>query len=337
MESRVPLASLMPVLPADMAGQIKEIVGDVEEAVVHRKTAVDRKAKPLDPGEREVLQYVSTRDVDREAEILAPDGCVLTEFKKAPQVLWGHDYSKPPIGSDRVIEKDGYGIRAITKYAETEMGNDIWLLRRDGHLNTSSVGFVPMKTTRRGDDGWDSLTKKLSAKWQMDVAKFEKVDAVVSRWLLLEHSDVSVPANINARTIAVGPDGEGKELEALVASGAIKSDAVCKSLMKTVKECRAAAETFNCECIECGHKLESDEHCKDIKCPECGATMRRAERPGPGQPSNSLEVIVVEPAKESQPVTIRLVERPRIIQVLDPDEFKRNARICISQIRGELT
>ena len=42
---------------------------------------------------------------------------------------------------------------------------------------------------------------------------------------------------------------------------------------------------YNCECIACGHKLESEEHCANIKCPKCGGQMRRAERPGPGQPA----------------------------------------------------
>lgn len=40
---------------------------------------------------------------------------------------------------------------------------------------------------------------------------------------------------------------------------------------------------YECECLECGHTMTSDEHCKDIKCPECGGEMRRAERPGPGK------------------------------------------------------
>ena len=40
---------------------------------------------------------------------------------------------------------------------------------------------------------------------------------------------------------------------------------------------------FSCECIKCGHKMESDKHCKDILCSECGGEMRRAERPGPGR------------------------------------------------------
>ena len=42
--------------------------------------------------------------------------------------------------------------------------------------------------------------------------------------------------------------------------------------------------TYCCECIECGYILESEEHCNSISCPRCGGQMRRAERPGPGQP-----------------------------------------------------
>ena len=48
-------------------------------------------------------------------------------------------------------------------------------------------------------------------------------------------------------------------------------------------------ETFNCECIDCGHKMESEKHCKDIKCPKCGGQMRREERPGPGQDNKEGE------------------------------------------------
>jgi len=43
------------------------------------------------------------------------------------------------------------------------------------------------------------------------------------------------------------------------------------------------AGKYNCECISCGHTLSSDEHCANIKCPECGGEMRRLERPGPGK------------------------------------------------------
>jgi len=42
-------------------------------------------------------------------------------------------------------------------------------------------------------------------------------------------------------------------------------------------------QTFECECIKCGWKVTSKEHCNDIKCDKCGGQMRRVERPGPGQ------------------------------------------------------
>lgn len=42
-------------------------------------------------------------------------------------------------------------------------------------------------------------------------------------------------------------------------------------------------DNFVCECLECGHIVESEDHCKDIECPECGGEMRRLERPGEGR------------------------------------------------------
>lgn len=47
-------------------------------------------------------------------------------------------------------------------------------------------------------------------------------------------------------------------------------------------EAAKSEETYTCECVDCGNKIETDEHCKDIKCPKCGGEMRRVDRPGPG-------------------------------------------------------
>ena len=52
-------------------------------------------------------------------------------------------------------------------------------------------------------------------------------------------------------------------------------------------------QVYQCECIECGYKMESEEHCRDLECPKCGGQMRRVERPGPGKD--------VEDAKELKP------------------------------------
>lgn len=54
-------------------------------------------------------------------------------------------------------------------------------------------------------------------------------------------------------------------------------------LEDSAKEPEVSKAQFNCECIKCGYKLKSSQHCADIKCPKCNGKMRRAERPGPGR------------------------------------------------------
>lgn len=53
-------------------------------------------------------------------------------------------------------------------------------------------------------------------------------------------------------------------------------------------EKQATPTVYSCECIECGHEVESEDHCRDIKCPECGGEMRRAERPGVGAKEDTM-------------------------------------------------
>jgi len=55
--------------------------------------------------------------------------------------------------------------------------------------------------------------------------------------------------------------------------------AVCSSMWRE-RESKAA---YECECLDCGHKTKSDEHCADIVCSECGGKMRRVDRPGVGR------------------------------------------------------
>jgi len=73
------------------------------------------------------------------------------------------------------------------------------------------------------------------------------------------------------------------------------------------------AETFKCECIKCGHKVESEKHCQDIKCPECGGEMRRVERPGPGKIVGVLEIprdldITQEQLSDELDYIVKLIE-----------------------------
>lgn len=57
---------------------------------------------------------------------------------------------------------------------------------------------------------------------------------------------------------------------------------LANEVMRLKKE---KAESYDCECIKCGHKTKSTKHCKDLKCTKCGGQLRRANRPGVGQNS----------------------------------------------------
>jgi len=60
--------------------------------------------------------------------------------------------------------------------------------------------------------------------------------------------------------------------------------------------------SFNCSCIDCGHKITSDKHCINLKCPKCGGQMRRVERPGNGKPEDKKAKAQKEVKKvEEQP------------------------------------
>ena len=54
------------------------------------------------------------------------------------------------------------------------------------------------------------------------------------------------------------------------------------------KEINKADEVFECTCVECDYKMKSAVHCINIKCPECGAQMKRADRPGSGKPEEQV-------------------------------------------------
>jgi predicted RNA-binding Zn-ribbon protein involved in translation (DUF1610 family) len=58
------------------------------------------------------------------------------------------------------------------------------------------------------------------------------------------------------------------------------------------KESMGQEQKYECECLKCGHVIQTDEHCRDVACPECGGEMRRRDRPGPGQSTNNDEKAV---------------------------------------------
>jgi HK97 family phage prohead protease len=131
-----------------------------------------------------ITHYISTVTPDRFGDIVNPFGMDADNFRKNPIVLFGHSHSARSnvIGKNVALFPDDFGVKAITKFADTPAGKDLYLLNREGYLNAWSIGFIPKKT------------KTQSTTINNQPGTYNIID----EWELLEYSSVAVPANPDA-------------------------------------------------------------------------------------------------------------------------------------------
>jgi phage head maturation protease len=195
----------MPVLPESIKDTLKELESEADfqlDTAEVKRVAVSHDITDLKDGERAAIGYISTRDVDHVGEVLVPNGAILKYYKTNPVVLWAHDYSMPPVAKADWVESDGYGVQSKRTYAETPRADEVWQLIKGGFIKTTSVGFIGIEGTWKGGSGWQSLVDKYNTEWNTDLEK-SGCTLITTKWALLEYSDVPVPCNPGALTIAV--------------------------------------------------------------------------------------------------------------------------------------
>jgi HK97 family phage prohead protease len=141
--------------------------------------------------DRTVLAVISSDRVDRDGEILLPEGANTKEYAKNPVILWNHDAYQPPIGKALWVKRKGNQLTAKIKFAATEMAETVWQLFKGGFLNAFSIRFRPM-------DGRAPTPEDIKANPSWKSARF-----VFTKWELLEASPVTIPANPDALAMAV--------------------------------------------------------------------------------------------------------------------------------------
>ncbi len=130
---------------------------------------------------------ISSEIVDRDQEVISFDGWDLKNYKKNPVVLFGHNYSIPPVAKAVRIWKSTTDrkLKAKVVFPEPEvssLSDTLYRLYKDGFMSAVSVGFLPKKidhhsgTERGKEDPWRTYLKQE----------------------LLEFSLVPVPANPEA-------------------------------------------------------------------------------------------------------------------------------------------
>ena len=146
-------------------------------------------------GERAVVFRISDATIDRDNEVLLPQGAQLAEYRKNSVVLWAHSWADPPIAKAQWTKYDAGAKALISKaiFAETPFSDEIFQLYKGGFLKGVSVGFDSMDCERRAPTAAEI---KANPDWAT-------VRSVVTKWPLLEYSCVPIPANPNALAEAV--------------------------------------------------------------------------------------------------------------------------------------
>ena len=233
----------------------------------------------------------------------------LKERFKRIKILWNH-YILEPIGKPIEMAEDDHGLLIKGKLSlGVQRAREVLSLMKDGVITEMSIGYDTIKQTRvegirhlQEIKLWDTSPVTFAANPDALIlgVKAELKPYPNEHACRLRDPDDFKEGSFR-RTTRVS---DGKKYS--IISGRLKGEttmteqayrydrevwtegeakAHCKDhdgiLFEPAKE-----KTFKCECVDCGHKLESKKHCSEIKCPECGGDMRRAERPGPGKSDN---------------------------------------------------
>jgi len=143
-----------------------------------------------DVGKREFRARITTNTIDRDGEIINPEGIDTSSYCRTGTVLWNHNYSEPAIG--RVISiwpliEIGGGTTGQVAHVRMAVGiptaDEIFALIQQRVLSAMSIGFVPI----RG--------RKPTTKERNELPDLKYIHEQIA---LLEISVVNVPANPEA-------------------------------------------------------------------------------------------------------------------------------------------
>lgn len=140
---------------------------------------------------------ITTDSIDRDGEVVVPQGMNSKNYERNPVLLWNHDTAQP-IGKAISLRRGESAIEAEFEFAARPADfNGDWFpdyirgLVAAKVLRSVSIGFMPL----------DGGTRQAS---KADIDRYGPgVNRVFNKWQLLEVSIVSVPANQDALITAV--------------------------------------------------------------------------------------------------------------------------------------
>jgi len=252
MDLRTDRFSLKQVFPERAKKYAQKLHRKADEIEYIRK-AIPMEATELsvEEGERAAIRLVTTPRLDRDEEILLPDGAILDDFRASPSVFYGHDYSSLPIGKDTWIKPTKRGILAKTQYAQHQFAEDVFQCVKGGFLNSNSVGFIPVERVTSSDKMFDSVVDILEKDYGVPREEAAKARNIYTKWIMLEHSDVGVASNAQSLNLAVSKG------ELVINSDALKKDL---GLVDASPDADVSANVETADAGEIHHKPETTDN-----------------------------------------------------------------------------
>jgi hypothetical protein len=166
-------------------------------AALLRRT-LNPQVRVLDAG-RGIAEYVASDEtIDSYREIIRADGWRFDNFAKNAPFVDSHDYSTIRNQVGKVVDFRVVGRQLIETVqwakdvAENSLAQLGWKMTEAGFLKAVSVGFWPVRTIYKGDEGWTSQLEDL----KLDADS--KVRAIYLEQQQVELSTVIIGANPNA-------------------------------------------------------------------------------------------------------------------------------------------
>lgn len=141
----------------------------------------------VDERERTIKSKITTDKVDSDQEVVITSGLKLARYEKNPVVLFMHD-PFTVVGKSLWQKVGKNAIVAKTRFAETELADDVFKLYAGGFLKGWSVGLDWQSVKRRDLEPTD-LKKR---------PDWAGARTVIESAELIEYSAVSIPANPDA-------------------------------------------------------------------------------------------------------------------------------------------
>lgn len=152
-------------------------------------------ATALDEEQHVFSAMASDDSMDRDGEVVVPDGWDLKAYRENPVILWSHNYWDPAIGQslqEKIVKGEGLKVRGRLSAAEYDFAALIWRLIAVKTLRAISVGFIIDEWEEKSDD-------------------YPDADLIFTKQTLLEYSVVNIGANANALIDAERQLGQGIE------------------------------------------------------------------------------------------------------------------------------